>query len=173
MGDPLSLIFEILDPDSPYEIFVRDLIALDGATDAELTLIDERGCPADPTIMSELKKSLSSDKILVSRFDAFRFPRWLLNLHIYKKYLVHGIQQPIPKLRILNLLHLCCKMALTRSKWTTHFEKLWRLKIHSFGIDCWISWTSHLEQANDYLGLYLVMFLLGCCLLLKVKMSFI
>ena len=75
VGDPLSLIFEILDPDSPYEIFVRDLIALDGATDAELTLIDDRGCPADPTIMSELKKSLSSDKILVSRFDAFRFPR--------------------------------------------------------------------------------------------------
>ena len=80
MGDPLSLIFEILDPDSPYEIFVRDLIALDGATDAELTLIDDRGCPADPTIMSELKKSLSSDKILVSRFDAFRFPRWLHDL---------------------------------------------------------------------------------------------
>lgn len=74
VGDPLSLIFEILDPESPYEIFVRDLIALDGATDAELTLIDERGCPADPTIMSELKKSLSSGKILVSRFDAFRFP---------------------------------------------------------------------------------------------------
>merc|ERR1712012_1478122 len=74
VGDPLSLIFEILDPDSPYEIFVRDLIALDGATEAELTLIDDRGCPADPTIMSELKKSLSSDKILVSRFDAFRFP---------------------------------------------------------------------------------------------------
>ena len=43
VGDPLSLIFEILDPDSPYEIFVRDLVALDGATDAELTLIDERG----------------------------------------------------------------------------------------------------------------------------------
>lgn len=74
VGDPLSLIFEILDPDSPYEIFVRDLVALDGATEAELTLIDERGCPADPTIMSELKKSQASDKILVSRFDAFRFP---------------------------------------------------------------------------------------------------
>jgi len=74
VGDPLSLIFEILDPDSPYEIFVRDLIALDGATNTELTLIDDRGCPADPTIMSELRKSLSSDKILVSKFDAFRFP---------------------------------------------------------------------------------------------------
>ena len=74
VGDPLSMIFEILDIDSPYEIFVRDLVALDGATNAELTLIDERGCPADPTIMSELKKSIQSDKILVSKFDAFRFP---------------------------------------------------------------------------------------------------
>jgi len=37
-------------------------------------LIDSRGCPADPTIMSELKKSQNSDKILVSKFDAFRFP---------------------------------------------------------------------------------------------------
>ena len=74
VGDPLSLIFEIIDPDSPYEIFVRDLVALDGATDVELTLIDSRGCPADPTIMSELKKSQNSDKILVSKFDAFRFP---------------------------------------------------------------------------------------------------
>jgi len=74
VGDPLSLIFEIIDPDSPYEIFVRDLVALDGATDVELTLIDSRGCPADPTIMSELKKSANSDKILVSKFDAFRFP---------------------------------------------------------------------------------------------------
>ena len=66
-----------MDPESPYEIFVRDLIALDGATDAELTLIDDRGCPADPTIMSELKKSVSSDKILISLFDAFRFPRYV------------------------------------------------------------------------------------------------
>jgi len=74
VGDPLSLIFEILDPESPYEIFVRDLIALDGATDAELLLIDDRGCPADPTIMSELQKPPSLNKTLVSRFDAFRFP---------------------------------------------------------------------------------------------------
>lgn len=72
VGDPLSMIFEILDADSPYEIFVRDLVALDGATDVALTLIDDRGCPADPTIMSELKKSVASQKILISKFDAFR-----------------------------------------------------------------------------------------------------
>ena len=74
VGDPLNMIFEILDEDSPYEIFVRDLVALDGATDTELVLIDSNGCPADPTIMSELRKSLEVEKMLVSDFDAFRFP---------------------------------------------------------------------------------------------------
>lgn len=74
VGDPLNLVFEILDEDSPYEIFVRDLVAMDGATDTELLLIDERGCPADPTIMSELRKSALTPKMLLSNFDAFRFP---------------------------------------------------------------------------------------------------
>ena len=74
VGDPLSMVFEILDIDSPYEIFVRDLVAMDGATDTELLLIDSRGCPVEPTIMSELRKSSQSPKILISGFDAFRFP---------------------------------------------------------------------------------------------------
>jgi len=74
VGDPLSMLFEILDIDSPYEIFVRDLIALDGASDNELLLIDERGCPVEPTIMSELRKAEGNPKILISNFDAFRFP---------------------------------------------------------------------------------------------------
>ena len=30
VGDPLELRFDILDPLSPYEIFVRDLVAKDG-----------------------------------------------------------------------------------------------------------------------------------------------
>jgi len=74
VGDPLSMVFEIIDVESPYEIFVRDLVAVDGATDTELLLIDSRGCPADPTVMSELRKSEESNKTLVSSFDAFRFP---------------------------------------------------------------------------------------------------
>lgn len=68
------MIFEILDVDSPYEIFVRDLVAVDGATDTELLLIDERGCPTEPSIMSELRKSEETEKMLESSFDAFRFP---------------------------------------------------------------------------------------------------
>jgi len=74
VGDSLSMVFEILDQDSPYEIFFRDLIAVDGSTDTELVLIDSRGCPVEPTIMSELRKSSQSPKILISSFDAFRFP---------------------------------------------------------------------------------------------------
>ena len=30
VGDPLELRFDIIDPLSPYEIFVRDLVAKDG-----------------------------------------------------------------------------------------------------------------------------------------------
>ena len=75
VGDPLTMVFEIVDQrDSPYEIFVRDLVAVDGATDAQLVLIDSRGCPADPAIMSALRKSRESNKTLESDFDAFRFP---------------------------------------------------------------------------------------------------
>ena len=74
VGDQLNMVFEILDQDSPYEIFVRNLVAMDGATDTELVLIDDRGCPAETSIMSELRKSKDSDKILISNFDAFRFP---------------------------------------------------------------------------------------------------
>lgn len=74
VGDPLSMVFEIIDEDSPYEIFVRDLVAVDGATDTELVLIDSRGCPADPSIMSEIRRAAEEQKTLVSSFDAFRFP---------------------------------------------------------------------------------------------------
>jgi len=74
VGDPLKMTWEILDQDSPYEIFVRDLVALDGTTDTELLLIDERGCPTDASIMGEVYHSEKSDKLSYSDFDAFRFP---------------------------------------------------------------------------------------------------
>jgi len=75
VGDPLKMTWEILDQDSPYEIFVRDLVALDGSSDGtELLLIDERGCPTDASIMGEVYHSADSDKLSYSDFDAFRFP---------------------------------------------------------------------------------------------------
>ncbi|XP_037943271.1 uncharacterized protein LOC119676115, partial [Teleopsis dalmanni] len=74
VGDPLALKFEILDEQSPYEIFVRELVAMDGGDNAEITLIDSRGCPTDHFIMGPINKSSLSGKVLLSHFDAFKFP---------------------------------------------------------------------------------------------------
>ncbi|XP_015606019.1 uncharacterized protein LOC107272897 [Cephus cinctus] len=74
VGDPLALKFEILDPNSPYEIFVRELVAMDGVDSSEIVLIDSDGCPTDHVIMGPLYKTATSGKILLSHFDAFKFP---------------------------------------------------------------------------------------------------
>ncbi|XP_037816602.1 uncharacterized protein LOC119606991, partial [Lucilia sericata] len=74
VGDPLALKFEILDESSPYEIFVRELVAMDGGDTAEITLIDSNGCPTDHFIMGAIYKSSLSGKVLLSHFDAFKFP---------------------------------------------------------------------------------------------------
>lgn len=74
VGDPLTLHFEILDKNSPYEMLVRELVAMDGSDNAEITLIDARGCPTDHFIMGPIYKSIESGKILLSQFDAFKFP---------------------------------------------------------------------------------------------------
>lgn len=76
VGDALALRFQIMDQNSPYEIFVRELVALDGADSGEITLIDSRGCPTDQFIMGPIYKSNARDdsKILLSHFDAFKFP---------------------------------------------------------------------------------------------------
>lgn len=47
VGDPLSLLFEIQERNSPYSIFVRELIATDGSDSSEILLIDSQGCPVD------------------------------------------------------------------------------------------------------------------------------
>ncbi len=43
-------------------------------TATELPLIDARGCPVDPTIMSQLRRNEIVNKTLEANFDAFRFP---------------------------------------------------------------------------------------------------
>ena len=74
VGDPLALKFQIMDEDSPYEIFVRELVAMDGADSGEIVLIDSRGCPTDHFIMGPIYKNSESGKSLLSHFDAFKFP---------------------------------------------------------------------------------------------------
>ncbi|XP_037090285.1 uncharacterized protein LOC119110525 [Pollicipes pollicipes] len=73
VGDALSLRFLIMDPMSPYEIFVRDLIAMDGSNNNEILLIDADGCPTDESILAALLR-VNDTKELASAFDAFKFP---------------------------------------------------------------------------------------------------
>ena len=56
VGDPLALRFEIFEKNSPYELFIRELVALDGTDSSEITLIDEHGCPTDQEIMGPALK---------------------------------------------------------------------------------------------------------------------
>jgi len=74
VGDPLELHFTILDTDSPYEVFVRELIAKDGNDQNEIVLLDSNGCPTEGQIMGPLAKEKGNPKSLVANFDAFKFP---------------------------------------------------------------------------------------------------
>ena len=74
VGDSLELHFNILDLDSPYEIFVRELIAKDGNDQNEIVLLDSIGCPTEGRILGPLGRDASNPKSLMARFDAFKFP---------------------------------------------------------------------------------------------------
>lgn len=55
-----------MDQNSPFEIFVRELVAMDGVDSSEITLIDSRGCPTDHFIMGPLYKSTFSGKVTLN-----------------------------------------------------------------------------------------------------------
>ena len=74
VGDPLELHFDILDQESPYEVFVRELIAKDGNDQNEIVLLDSNGCPTEGQIMGPLAKQKGNSKSLLANFDAFKFP---------------------------------------------------------------------------------------------------
>ena len=74
VGDPLELRFEIFDEKSPYEIFVRDLIAKDGNDQNQIVLLDSEGCPTEGQIMGPLVPEEGNTKVLLANFDAFKFP---------------------------------------------------------------------------------------------------
>ena len=75
VGDSLELHFSILDPEnSPYEIFVRELIAKDGNDQNEIMLLDSDGCPTEGRILGPLTRETNVPKSLMAKFDAFKFP---------------------------------------------------------------------------------------------------
>lgn len=74
VGDSLLLKFQITDERSPFEIFVRDLYAMDGVGGTEIMLVDGEGCPTDPSIMAAMTNSKGNGQTLEAQFDAFKFP---------------------------------------------------------------------------------------------------
>ncbi|RWS29592.1 hypothetical protein B4U80_07752 [Leptotrombidium deliense] len=76
IGDPLVLKFQITEKESPFEIFIQELIAIDGNDNSEITLIDRNGCPTDTAVMSAVKKSAPdyNGKSVQTTFQAFKFP---------------------------------------------------------------------------------------------------
>ncbi|KAH9417706.1 hypothetical protein DERP_011417 [Dermatophagoides pteronyssinus] len=74
VGDPLMIRFEIVEATSPYEIFVRELVAVDGQDQSEILLIDSNGCPTDLAIMGAMNKIGGDRKAIEGPFDAFKFP---------------------------------------------------------------------------------------------------
>ncbi|XP_076063382.1 uncharacterized protein LOC143038253 [Oratosquilla oratoria] len=74
VGDSLALRFEITDPISPYQIFVRELVAMDGKDQSEILLIDSYGCPTDQAIMQSPFPVDNSGQVLHAPFHAFKFP---------------------------------------------------------------------------------------------------
>ncbi|XP_050723631.1 uncharacterized protein LOC127002106 [Eriocheir sinensis] len=73
VGENLALRFEITDVNSPYEIFVREIVAMDGRDNSEIILIDHSGCPTDTTIMQQVIK-VDNTTVLHAPFQAFKFP---------------------------------------------------------------------------------------------------
>ena len=80
VGDSLTLRVEITDKNSPYQIFIRELLAVDGLDTADILLIDSAGCPTDVQIMGFVSKptteksGVANSRILEIPFDAFKFP---------------------------------------------------------------------------------------------------
>lgn len=67
-----------MDPNSPFEIFVRELVAMDGVDSSEITLIDSDGCPTEHFIMGPLYKAAPSGKVMINAIE-------LCSYSFYKK----------------------------------------------------------------------------------------
>lgn len=65
------MLFAII---GPYEIFVRELVAVDGQDQSEILLIDSNGCPTDAAIMGPMNKINGDKRAIEGPFDAFKFP---------------------------------------------------------------------------------------------------
>lgn len=58
----------------PYDITAGHLVASSASGDASYLLLDELGCPTDPTTFPALSKDPVDGRSLIATFTAFKFP---------------------------------------------------------------------------------------------------
>ncbi|XP_043600335.1 uncharacterized protein LOC122575451 isoform X5 [Bombus pyrosoma] len=74
LGQKLTLKIQLSPPDGPYDITAGHLVASSASGDASYLLLDELGCPTDPTTFPALSKDPADGRSLIATFTAFKFP---------------------------------------------------------------------------------------------------
>lgn len=73
IGAPLAIMVEVMNKSSPYDIFVRELVAYDAEGFGKIKLINQHGCSLEPTVFNEFNKIAAKPTKLVANFFAFKF----------------------------------------------------------------------------------------------------
>ncbi|XP_043504832.1 uncharacterized protein LOC122525883 [Polistes fuscatus] len=74
LGERLTLRIEINPADGPYDIMAGHLVASSATGHWSYLLLNEVGCPTDPTTFPALSKDPIDNRSLIATFTAFKFP---------------------------------------------------------------------------------------------------
>ncbi|XP_076651481.1 uncharacterized protein LOC143358317 [Halictus rubicundus] len=74
LGQKLVLKIELNPTNGPYDIEAGHLVASSASGDSSYLLLDELGCPTDPSTFPALSKDPTDGKSLIATFAAFKFP---------------------------------------------------------------------------------------------------
>nr|XP_034179295.1 uncharacterized protein LOC117603867 isoform X1 [Osmia lignaria] len=74
LGQKLTLRIQLDPPNDAYDITAGHLVASSASGDASYLLLNELGCPTDPTTFPALTKDPLDGRSLISTFAAFKFP---------------------------------------------------------------------------------------------------
>ncbi|XP_076302864.1 uncharacterized protein LOC143221268 [Lasioglossum baleicum] len=74
LGQKLTLKIQLNPSDGPYDITAGHLVASSASGDASYLLLNQVGCPTDPTTFPVLSKDPDDGRSLIATFTAFKFP---------------------------------------------------------------------------------------------------
>ncbi|XP_026674051.1 uncharacterized protein LOC108630827 isoform X2 [Ceratina calcarata] len=73
VGQKLTLRIQLTPADGPYDIIAGHLVASSASGDSSYLLLDELGCPTDPSAFPALMKDPTDGRSLIAPFAAFKF----------------------------------------------------------------------------------------------------